>query len=340
MYRTTGDVAVGRQVAASCGQPHDVIELGNAFLAGLPETLEQSVYASDGYLGLSGAAELYVNRLARSIAPARMTGNWGGELLRGVRAFKYAIPRDSFIRPDLVKLMTESAAVFSPTCSNPISAALFHQMPLQGYGRHAIERSQLVMRSPFLADDVVTWLYRAPAAVRESKEVAAAVIGRRPHLLAIPTDLGLLGSKRSFVRRLRRRALVKAEYLTSHGAPDWLVRVSSRLPASFVETRLLGVDKFQHFRFWIRRALAGFVRDTLIHNTSAGLDSWFDMNRVEQMVDDHIDGRANHTDGIDKLLTIASVEKALFSRFSGYSTQMQSITGQPSTSPEISIVGN
>lgn len=315
MYRTTGDVAVGKLVAACCGQPHRVLELGKGFLGSVRENLEQSVYVSDGYLGLSGAAELYVNRQARSMAPARMTGNWGGELMRGVRAFKYVMPKGGFITPELSKQMNESAAVFSTTTSNPLSAALFHQMPFQGYGRYAIERSQVVMRSPFLADEVIRWLYQAPAAVRESRAGAAAVIGRRPDLLAIPTDLGLLGTGPSFIRRVSRRALIKAEYLTSHGAPDWLAMLSARLPGALMETRFLGVDKFQHFRFWMRHDLAGFVRETLIHDSNGDLRAWFDMPRVAQMVNDHIDGRANYTDEIDKLLTVALAQKTLFRRF-------------------------
>jgi asparagine synthase (glutamine-hydrolysing) len=312
MYRTTGDVAVGQQVAARCGQPHRVVELGKEFLGNVRAHLEQSVYVSDGHLGLSGAAELYVNRQARSMAPARMTGNWGGELMRGVRAFKYVMPKGGFISPELSNLMTESAAAFSTPSANPLSAALFHQMPFQGYGRYAIERSQVVMRSPFLADEVVRWLYRAPADVRESRAGAASVIGRRPDLLAIPTDLGLLGTGPSFIRRASRRALIKAEYLTSHGAPDWLARLSARLPRSLMETRFLGVDKFQHFRIWMRRDLAGFIRQTLIHDNQSDLSAWFDMPRVGQMVNDHIDGRANYTDEIDKLLTVALAQKTLF----------------------------
>lgn len=315
MYRTTGDVAVGKQVAAACAQPHRVLELGKSFLGSVRENLEHSVYVSDGYLGLSGAAELYVNRLARSIAPARMTGNWGGELMRGVRAFKYGIPKAGFINPELAKQINESAASFSTTHSHPVSAALFHQMPLQGYGRYAIERSQVEMRSPFLADDVVRWCYRAPTEVRESIAGAAAVIGRRPSLLSIRTDLGLLGSRPSFLRRASRRALIKAEYLTGHGAPAWMARLSGRLPGFLMETRFLGVDKFQHFRFWTRRDIAGFVRETLLHDASGDLSTWFDMSRVTQMVNDHIDGRANYTDEIDKMLTVALVRKTLFERF-------------------------
>jgi asparagine synthase (glutamine-hydrolysing) len=313
MYRTTGDVAVGRAVAACCGQPHQVLELGAGFLRAIPEHLEEAAYISDGYLGLSGAAELYVNRQAREIAPVRMTGNWGGELMRGVRAFKYAMPKGGFLRAELATTIEESAAAFSTTSRHALSAALFQQIPYQGYGRYAIERSQMAMRSPFLADDVVTWLYRAPAEVRAS--AAPAIIRRRPGLLAIPTDLGALGRGRGVVRRRLRRALIKAEYLTSHGAPDWLAAVAARVPEGIIETRFLGVDKFQHFRYWMRRDLSAFVRDSLIGGPGNGLVAWFDPAAVGRMVEAHIDGRANYTNELDKLLTLAAVQKRLFSAF-------------------------
>jgi asparagine synthase (glutamine-hydrolysing) len=319
MYRTTFDVSVGRRVAASCGHPHQVIELGRGFLAGLSKTLDESVYVSDGYMGLSGAAELYLNRMVRSIAPARMTGNWGGELMRGVRAFKFHPPKGPFVRPDLVQQMNDSAEAFAnATHADPLSFALFHQMPFQGYGRHAIERSQVVMRAPFLARDVVDWLYRAPASVRGSAECVAAVIGRRPELLAIPTDAGRLGNGLAAVRLLRRayrRALVKGEYLTSHGAPDWLAALSASVPRSLIETRFLGLDKFQHFRLWIRNELSGFVRDIVMNERNSDLDQWFDMRKAATMVDDHVAGRANYTDEIDKVLTVAAARRTLFGRF-------------------------
>jgi asparagine synthase (glutamine-hydrolysing) len=146
MYRATGDVTVARRVAAVCGQPHTVIEVGKPFLSKVQQHLEQAVYVSDGYIGLSGAAELYVNRIARGIAPARMTGNWGGELLRGVRAFKYVMPKGGFIWPDLNNRIVDSATAFSTMPAHPVSAALFQQMPFQSYGRNAIERSQVASR--------------------------------------------------------------------------------------------------------------------------------------------------------------------------------------------------
>jgi asparagine synthase (glutamine-hydrolysing) len=311
MYRTTGDVSLAGQVAAACGQPHHVIELGNEFLENAAEYLEKAVYASDGYLGLSGAAEFYCNRQARTIAPRRMTGNWGGELMRGVRAFKYALPKGGFINHDIVNQVRMSADRFSPPSSSPLSAALFQQLPHQGYGRYAVERSQVRVETPFLDPEVVRWLYQAPAGIRESGATAAAIISRRPELLDIPTDAGLLGVQPSWWRHVLRRSVVKAEYLTSHGAPDWCARLSSALPARMLETRFLGVDKFHHFRFWTRRHLAGLVRDTLSGQDRHELATWFDMRRVNQMVEEHIEGRANHTDAIDKLLTVAVARETL-----------------------------
>ena len=287
-----------------------MIELGRGFLA-ISKGLHRSVYISDGYLGLSGAAELYVNEVARTIAPVRMTGNWGSELMRGVRAFKCVLPKGDFVSPGLAAQMGRAIERSRQQVTHPLSAALFHQMPLQGYGRNAIERSQLLMAHPFLADDVVTWVYRSSAAMRQSDNATLAVLGRRPGLLSIPTDRGTLGASPSRMRRLSRRALIKAEYLTSHGAPSWVARVASHLPPTLMETRFLGVDKFQHFRVWMRHELAPFVRETLSGSGVGGLGDWLNMPNVRRIVDDHISGRANYTDEVDKLLTLVTVTRTL-----------------------------
>ena len=319
MYGTTFDVSIGRHVARACGQPHQVIELGRDFLNGFEQSLEKSVYISDGHLGFSGASELYLNRIARSFAPGRVTGNWGGELMRGVRAFKYVMPKGGFVRPQLAEFMTEGRDAFTnTTAQNPVSFALFDQIPSQGYGRYAIERSQVLMRAPFLASDVVKWLCSTTADIRSASDCPAAVIQRRPELLAIPTDTGRLGTGAAafrYTRRAYRRVVVKAEYLTSHGAPNWLAAFASRLPSGVLETRFLGRDKFQHFRLWTRRELSGFVRETLEGPARDELDGLFDMKAVAAMTDAHIAGRGNYTDELDKLMTVAIARRVLFDRF-------------------------
>ena len=315
MYRPTMDVSVAAAVAAECQQPHQILELDRCFVESIDKHFQHSVYVSDGYLGLAGSAELYLNRQARLISPIRVTGNWGGELMRGVRAFKFRLPKGDFLQRSVSDQLASVGQGFeSAGGGHPLSYTLFHQLPDQGYGRYAVERSQIVMRSPFLANDVVDALYRAPAATRASIDTVANILSRRPGLIAIATDTGRLGhSPRplAFLRQTYRRALVKSEYLTSHGAPDWMAGLSARLP--LLERWFLGRDKFQHFRLWMRNELADFVRDVLFVDAGKPLSPWFDMRRLSTMVADHIDGRANYTDEIDKAMTVAMLHKTLLS---------------------------
>jgi asparagine synthase (glutamine-hydrolysing) len=86
MYRESRDVMIARQVADACGVPHHVITVGAEFLSQFPCLAERTVYLSDGSVGVNHAPDLYVNERARRFAPVRVTGNYGGEVLRGLPA--------------------------------------------------------------------------------------------------------------------------------------------------------------------------------------------------------------------------------------------------------------
>ena len=50
--------------------------------------VDRTVYITDGCLGALGAHEIYLNAQACRLAPVRLTGNFGSEVLRGVSTFK------------------------------------------------------------------------------------------------------------------------------------------------------------------------------------------------------------------------------------------------------------
>ena len=58
---------------------------------------QRTVYETDGAMDVSGAIELYMNRKAREIAPIRLTGNYGDQVIRRVIGFK----PNALQRPDL-----------------------------------------------------------------------------------------------------------------------------------------------------------------------------------------------------------------------------------------------
>src|ERR1041385_878650 len=88
MFRPCRDVTVARKVAGECGLTHEVISVGDDFLRQFPKYAERAVYLTDGCISVSHSSDLFLNERAALIAPVRMTGNYGGEVLRRVRAFK------------------------------------------------------------------------------------------------------------------------------------------------------------------------------------------------------------------------------------------------------------
>ena len=314
MYRETYDVQIAGRVAKECHQRHEVLELGPDFLNNFRHYARRAVYISDGYLGFSGAAELYLNGLARTIAPSRITGNYGGELLRGVRAFGPSMPKGGFLKPDLQTIAEASMRA----CSNmdemrPASFTLFIQVPAN-YGRSTIERSQVAVRSPFLDKALVELIYQMPAKLKDSVELSRSVVERlAPELLAIPTDRGLLGSENRSIkaaRRLYNEALFKLEYWTGNGLPNRFAWLSHFGLDTAYEHIFRGHHKFQHFRLWLRSELA-FCIKSILSEYPASLNDYFDHANVQKILNDHLAGQANYTEELDKIVTIILAERVL-----------------------------
>ena len=315
LYRETFDVIESRRVARACGQRHEVLTLGGDFLNRLPAHLEKAVYLSDGYIGLSGAAELYANAMARRIAPVRLTGNWGSELLRGVRAFKFTVPGDGLINPDLLREMDAIRLGFAESNQmNGTSFVAFQQAPCQGYGRLAVERSQVELRSPFLDNELARLLYQAPGG-HDGLTLASLVIARyRPELMTIPTDRGYLGNgttlEKTF-RRACRELLFKAEYMTGNGAPDWCTKLMKFFPFSSLEEAMRGRHKFSHIRKWIRDHMAEYIQDSLQGARNSCLQTVYNCEKIHELVNDHLDGTRNCTAEIDKILILLATRELL-----------------------------
>src|SRR6202022_2921717 len=101
-YRDCHDARIGRRVAHAAGQSHQVIRLADEFLSNAPKYLERAVYLSEGCTSVINARNVYVNQRAREIAPVRMTGNYGGEVLRRVRMFKPVEPCSGLFCPEFL----------------------------------------------------------------------------------------------------------------------------------------------------------------------------------------------------------------------------------------------
>jgi asparagine synthase (glutamine-hydrolysing) len=302
-------------VADACGQAHRTIPLDEPFFAQFPALAEQTVYLTDGAMDVTGAVELYVNRLAREIAPVRLTGNYGSEILRGNVAFRPRNLTGGWFAPGLLEQTRAAARTYAEEAAGRrLSFIAFKQVPWHHYARFAVEQSQLAVRSPFLDNELVALAFRAPPEAASSLDSSLHLIADgNPRLGRIPTDRGITypaGGLLNHLRRAVQEFLAKAEYAYDYGMPDWLARIDKCFAALRLERLFLGRQKFCHFRTWYRRQFAGYLKQVLL-DAPARSRSHVNGPGLEPMVMAHIQGTRNHTVEIHKLLSLELIHRQL-----------------------------
>jgi len=319
MLRDSQDVRVARTVARTCRQPFEVITAGSEFLSKFPHYAERAVHLSDGCAGARHAADLYLNERAAQIAPVRMTGNYGSEVLRRFPAFKPAPPPGDLFASDFLSHIRAAQSTYARAAQgHAVSFIAFRQVPWHHYGLLALEQTQLCLRSPFLDNELVRTAFRAPGAAlaahdvfKEDDDCVRLISDGNPALRQIRTDRGFAGPSGrlpSAVSRAWLELTFKAEYAYDYGMPQWMARVDHRLSPLRLERLFLGRHKFNHFRVWYRDALASYVRDMLLDSRTLSRP-YLNRKGVESVVQGHLKGNRNFTTQIHQLLSLELIQR-------------------------------
>jgi asparagine synthase (glutamine-hydrolysing) len=313
-YRDCQDVIIARRIAEICKQPYQVIQVGNEFLSQFARHAERTVYLSDGCASVSRAPDLYANEIAAAIAPVRMTGNYGSEILRRLRAFKPAEPTAGLFNQEFLSNISLARETYARIVQgHAVSFTAFRQAPWYQQGLLALEQTQLTLRSPFLDNDLVRTAFRAPHSeivksdLFENNDECGRLIADGDAVLhGLRTDRGLGGESGRWTTSISRAALeftFKAEYAYDYGMPQWLARVDHALSPFHFERLFLGRHKFCHFRVWYRDALSGYIQDMLLDRRTLSRP-YLERGTLETMVKGHIKGDRNFTTEIHRLLTL------------------------------------
>lgn len=307
-YRDCRDVIVARQVAQACDQTHQVISCGAEFIFQFPRYAERTVYLTDACADVSCSPVLYCSQKAREIAPARMTGNYGDQVLRGLRAFKPMSLGSGLFTADLLPQITTARQTYAGAVNtHPLAFAAFRQAPWHHHGLLALEETQLTMRSPFLDNDVVRVLFKAPEVVTRNNDLRLQLIGDGAMTLRnIRTDMGFAGRGEPFPGALLRKYQTftfKADYAYDHGMPQWVSQIDHLLAPFHLERLFLGRHKYYHFRVWYRDLLAGYVQEMLLDSRTLSRPYW-QKAALERMVRRHLKGDRNYTYEIHRVLSL------------------------------------
>ena len=304
MYRDNQDVQLARRVAKICGLQHQVITTGTEFLTKFPYYAERSIYLTDACVDLGRSPDLYVSEKARAIAPVRMVGTYGSEMLLHAVMFKAERPTAGLFQPDLAPQIRQAEETYNRSQQvHPMTFVAFRQSPWHHFGVLGLEQTQVAVRSPYLDNDLVKTIYKAPGTIAANEEARLRLIQEgNPALAKLRTDRGIGGLNSAFTRGLLE-FLFKAEYAYDYGMPQWVAQVDHLFAPLHLEHLWLGRHKVFHFRVWYRDDLANYVREILLDQRSLAR-SYVNAATVRKIVQGHIKGNRNYTTEIHRLMTL------------------------------------
>jgi asparagine synthase (glutamine-hydrolysing) len=321
MDRDCVDVKLARKVAAVCGLHHQTIRLDKTFLRNYADHAIKSIYVTDGLAHATNVEGVYLNHLARDIAPVKLTGKFGSQILGKVRrALRKRFPNEQLIHPDFKRhLLPASEALLPYEKEHTISFVLQREIPWFWATATAQEISQLSVRSPFLDNDLIRLLYRAPRSGFEGSVFQLDFIAKNnPALAAIRTNKGKGGRGFIFSRAIEmsyktRGMMDKA--LTWDVLPHNLHHLVARVDAFILsplhlDQLLIGFEHFRQYTRWFRTEMASQVKAILLDPRTLQRPYW-NSQYIVRMLNDHLAGRGRYLSEIRKVLTIELIHRAL-----------------------------
>lgn len=318
VYRDCLDVTIGHEIAEVCNRKHEVISLDTQFFKNFQRYAEKTIYITEGYHDVAGAHDIFLNEKAREIAPVRLTGKFGGEVLRGVATMNAAPPARELFNPEFYEyILKTSSTVAEVRRGRPLSYSLFRGIPWNMCGCLSAEQSQMTYRSPYMDNDFVKLVYQAPADVISNNQISLRLIGDyNPRLAQIMSDRGFYGSRTFMLSNLKELfywSLFKLDWYYGVGMPDWASKLETKWGLIYLRKLFLGTQRIDHYRMWFQNDLSEYIRETLLDRRTKERP-YLNGQYLDRIVEDHISGRKNHLDKINMLLTVELIERLLMER--------------------------
>jgi asparagine synthase (glutamine-hydrolysing) len=313
---------MARMLSERAGFLHHTIRLNGDFLDDYPRHAARAVYASDGLVDATTVDCLYLEQQVRNLVPVKLMGGFGSQVLGRVKpALRARPPAAALIHPDFrAQLSAVSESMGDYSSGHPLSCMLRREIPWYWSKFTVPQMSQVAVRSPFLDNDLVQMLYRAP---REGYDGTAfelhAVEGSNRSLLAVRTNRGMGGNAPpgvdAVVRNIIRLRRLADRTLNWEVLPHTMHHLVSRvdrwvLSPLHLDRLFLGYECYQHYNLWFRQALARYVRDTLLDPATLQRPYW-EPAGLRRIVEDHIRGRGRYLREIRKALTIELIHRTL-----------------------------
>lgn len=309
------DITIARQVAEACDQKYSVLRLDSSFFADFPSLAQQTIYLTDGTVDVASTHDMFFNKAARLIAPIRITGKFGSEVVRDHTMFNAEAYEGDLFVPEMRAQISKGAETLAAAKNgHQLSVALFKDFPWREFNKIVIEQSQSVFRSPYMDNDLAALMYRAPAGVRSSNHPQRGIIREgNPKLRSIISDRGYGEQTNPLIAKaieLYYYVIFKTDYTYLYAMPHWLTQLDTWLMALTGGKQFFGLQKFEYYRIWYRKELAGYVKDILLDQRTLNRP-YFDRKVLTRMVQTHTRGSHNYTFELTKAISLELTQRLL-----------------------------
>lgn len=321
-YRDILDVRLAPRVAIACNQSHTLLQLDDdKYLADYPYQVERAIFITDGVQGVHTADAIYFNQMASEIAPIRMTGKYGSQVLKRVFGLQDRSPENDLIHPAFSHHLSKA----KDTCAklrkgNEFSFRLYSEIPWWWNGFTAAESSQVAVRSPYLDNDFVKLLYQAPSGLLDyGAAFQLELINKyKPELMKIPTTGTHGGSDSKLISEIRKNyyklmSNVDKMYIREklpYSLTHWIGRFDYLTSPLHIDRLFAGHADFRRYRVWYRDQLAPYLYDTLLSDRTFNRPYW-NKNELIKVVNDHTHGRGTYLREIRKVLQMELVHRIM-----------------------------
>lgn len=322
-YRDIFDMRIAPKVAAVCGQPHTALILDDEkLLKDYPSQVEKATYISDGLEGTDKVDVINFNRMARDIAPVRMTGKYGSQVLKGLFGFDARPPYMNIINKDFAQYFDMAyKTTVEIKKGNELTFLLQSAIPWWWNAFVTLESSQIEVRSPFLDNDLIKVVYRAPSLPSNfGIQFELDLIAKsKPELMRVPTT-GTYGGNALWPIPVLVKNLIKIlgicdkVYIRErlpYNMTHFIARMDKLIITPLHLDRLvMGFADFRRYRRWFRDELADYLRDILLSEKTLNRPYW-NRNQLTKIVNDHINGKGTYLREIRKVLQVELAHRVL-----------------------------
>lgn len=325
-YRDIFDVRIAPKVAAACRQKHTTFRLDDKkLLKEYPYQVEKVTDISDGLESIDKTDALYFNRMARDIAPVRMTGKYGSQVIKGIFGFAARPPYMHLIDDDFKQYLDAANKTTSELQkAHPLTFLLQGAIPWWWNAFVTLESSQVEIRSPFLDNDFIKVLYQAPPlpskfGVQFELDLIAKM---KPALMGIPTT-GTYGGNgpwpipdliKQFIKLLGILDKIYIRERLPYNMTHVIARADKLIISPLrIDRLVMGFADFRRYRTWFRDELADYLRDILLSEKTLSRP-YYNRDSLIKIVNDHISGKGNYLREIRKVLQLELTHRVLLEK--------------------------